>query len=175
MNEKLLLQLERLPPSARRSYLLRWTWRLIPVSLILMLVLHFANAGVSSLWGLLPLVILGPIGAWLGNIRFKDAGWMLDERGRLVVRERSLSRTTRMTRRERLVWTRISVMRIFSGKNVTFVASVAGAGSRPGIKARLLGYGLVARGDSRLRVRGLLHEDALDLANDLAKRSPTRS
>lgn len=169
------LQLERLPPSARRSYLLRWTWRLIPVSLILMLVLHFANAGVSSLWGLLPLVILGSIGAWLGNIRFKDAGWALDERGRLVVRERSLSRTTRMTRRERLVWTRISVMRIFSGKNVTFVASVAGAGSRPGIKARLLGYGLVARGDSRLRVRGLLHEDALDLVNTLAKRNPTRS
>jgi uncharacterized membrane protein YdbT with pleckstrin-like domain len=123
---------------------------------------------------LLPWAIFGPIGAWLGNIRFKDAGWQLDQRGRLVVRERSLSRTTRMTRRDRLVWTRVSKLRIASGRNVTFVASVAGAGSRPGIKARLLGYGLVSRGDSRLRVRGLLHEDALALVDELAKRGSAR-
>jgi uncharacterized membrane protein YdbT with pleckstrin-like domain len=165
-----LASLERLPPSARRSYLLRWTWRLLPLSVIIMLVLYFVPGGVHPLWGLLPWVILGPIGAWLGNVRFKDAGWRLDERGRLVVRERSLSRMTRITRRERLVWTRVSMLRFVSGKNVTFVSSVAGVGSRPGIKGRLLGYGLVARGDSRLRVRGLLHEDALALVDRLAKR-----
>jgi hypothetical protein len=62
------------------------------------------------------------------------------------------------------------MLRFVSGKNVTFVSSVAGVGSRPGIKGRLLGYGLVARGDSRLRVRGLLHEDALALVDRLAKR-----
>ncbi|HET9661728.1 MAG TPA: PH domain-containing protein [Thermomicrobiales bacterium] len=169
------MKLERLPPSARRSYLLRWTWRLLPLSLVIMLVLYLVPGGINPLWGLLPWAIFGPIGAWLGNIRFEDAGWRLDRRGRLVVRERSLSRTTRMTRQDRLVWTRVSKLRIVSGRNVTFVASVAGAGSRPGIKARLLGYGLVARGDSRLRVRGLLHEDALALVDDLAKRSPTRS
>ena len=121
-------------------------------------------------WGLLPLVILGPIGAVLGNWRFKDAGWMLDERGRLMVRERSFGRTTRLTRTERLVWSRVSVMRLFSGKNVTFVASVAGIGSRPGLLGRLIGYGLIAKGDSRLRVRGLLHDDALDLVDRLAQR-----
>jgi uncharacterized membrane protein YdbT with pleckstrin-like domain len=165
-----LANLERLPPSARRSYLLRWTWRVLPLSLIIMLVLYLVPGGVHPLWGLLPWVILGPIGAWLGNVRFKDAGWHLDERGRLMVRERSLSRTTRITRRERLVWTRVSMLRFVSGKNVTFVSSVAGVGSRPGIKGRLLGYGLVARGDSRLRVRGLLHEDALALVDRLAKR-----
>lgn len=165
-----LAHMERLPPSARRSYLLRWTWRLLPLSLIIMLVLYLVPGGVHPLWGLLPWIILGPIGAWLGNVRFKDAGWHLDERGRLVVRERSLSRTTRITRRERLVWTRVSMLRFVSGKNVTFVSSVAGVGSRPGIKGRLLGYGLVARGDSRLRVRGLLHEDALALVDRLAKR-----
>jgi uncharacterized membrane protein YdbT with pleckstrin-like domain len=165
-----LANLERLPPSARRSYLLRWTWRVLPLSLIIMLVLYLVPGGVHPLWGLLPWVILGPTGAWLGNVRFKDAGWHLDERGRLMVRERSLSRTTRITRRERLVWTRVSMLRFVSGKNVTFVSSVAGVGSRPGIKGRLLGYGLVARGDSRLRVRGLLHEDALALVDRLAKR-----
>jgi uncharacterized membrane protein YdbT with pleckstrin-like domain len=169
------MTLERLPPSARRSYLLRWTWRLLPLSLVIVLVLYLSPGGVSPLWGLLPWAIFGPIGAWLGNIRFKDAGWQLDQRGRLVVRERSLSRTTRMTRRDRLVWTRVSKLRIASGRNVTFVASVAGAGSRPGIKARLLGYGLVSRGDSRLRVRGLLHEDALALVDELAKRGSARS
>jgi uncharacterized membrane protein YdbT with pleckstrin-like domain len=168
------MTLERLPPSARRSYLLRWTWRLLPISLVIVLVLYLSPGGVSPLWGLLPWAIFGPIGAWLGNIRFKDAGWQLDQRGRLVVRERSLSRTTRMTRRDRLVWTRVSKLRIASGRNVTFVASVAGAGSRPGIKARLLGYGLVSRGDSRLRVRGLLHEDALALVDELAKRGSAR-
>ena len=162
-------ELQRLPPSARRSYLLRWIWRLIPLSLVLVLVLYFVP-GIHPIWGLLPLLIFGPIGALLGNIRFKDAGWRLDERGRLIVRERALSRTTRMTRRERLVWTRISMLRGVSGRNVTFVSSVAGAGSRPGIKAKLLGYGLVARGDSRLRVRGILHADALALVDQLAKR-----
>ncbi len=166
-------ELNRLPPSARRSYVLRWTWRLIPLSLILVLALYLVPGGTPALWGLLPLVFFGPIGAVLGNLRFKDAGWRLDERGRLIVRERALSRTTRMTRRERLVWTRISMLRVVSGRNVTFVSSVAGAGSRPGIKASILGYGLVARGDSRLRVRGILHEDALDLVDQLAKRLPT--
>ena len=165
-------ELQRLPPSARRSYLLRWTWRLIPLSLVLVLVLYFVP-GIHPIWGLLPLLIFGPIGALLGNIRFKDAGWRLDERGRLIVRERALSRTTRMTRRERLVWTRISMLRGVSGRNVTFVSSVAGAGSRPGIKAKLLGYGLVARGDSRLRVRGILHADALALVDQLAERPRT--
>lgn len=168
------MQLERLPPSARRSYLLRWTLRLLPISLGIALVLYLAGAGFSSLLGFLPLVIFGSIGAVLGNIRFKDAGWLLDEHHRLIVRERSLSRTTRMTRQDRLVWTRVSKLRIVSGRNVTFVASVAGAGSRPGIRARLLGYGLVARGDSRLRVRGILHEDAIDLADRLAKRHSIR-
>ena len=164
------MQLERLPPSARRSYLLRWVWRLIPISLLLVAVLAGAGMGVYAALGLLPLVILGPIGAVLGNWRFKDAGWMLDERGRLMVRERSFGRTTRLTRKERLVWTRVSVLRLFSGKNVTFVASVAGIGSRPGLLGRLIGYGLIAKGDSRLRVRGLLHDDALVLVDRLAKR-----
>ncbi len=163
-------ELQRLPPSARRSYLLRWSMRLAPLSLVLVLVLYLLPGGIPALWGLLPLVIFGPIGAVLGNIRFKDAGWRLDERGRLIVRERALSRTTRMTRRDRLVWTRISMLRGISGRNVTFVSSVAGAGSRPGIKASILGYGLAARSDSRLRVRGILHQDALDLVDQLARR-----
>ena len=167
--------LRRLPPSARRSYLLRWTMRVLPLSLALMLVLHFAPLGIHAFWGVLPLVIFGPIGALLGNIRFKDAGWLLDERGRLVTRERALSRTTRVTRCERLVWTRISVLRIVNGRNVTFVSSVAGAGARPGILARLIGTGLIARTDSRLRVRGLLREDALELVDQLAKRPGSTS
>lgn len=166
--------LRRLPASARRSYLLRWVWRLIPVSLILCLVLYFIP-DISAFWGLAPLVVLGPIGAILGNIRFKDAGWRLDERGRLAVRERALSRTTRLTTRPRIVWSRISMLRFFTAKNVTFLASVAGAGSRPGIKARILGSGLVARQDSRLRVRGLLDTEALDLVERLATHPATDS
>jgi uncharacterized membrane protein YdbT with pleckstrin-like domain len=161
---------ERLPPSARRSYVLRWTFRVLPISLLLVALLYFVPQDYSPLWGLLPLVIFGPIGALLGNIRFKDAGWRIDERGRLIVRERALSRTTRLTRKERLVWTRISMLRFVTGRNVTFVSSVAGAGARPGIKAMILGRHLVARSDSRLRVRGLLHEDALRLVNQLASR-----
>lgn len=161
--------LTRLPPSARRSYLLRWVWRLLPLSLVLVAVLYFVPLELHPLWGVLPLLVFGPIGALLGNIRFKDAGWRVDDTGRFITRERALSRTTRVTRRERLVWTRISMLRFVSGRNVTFVASVAGAGARPGIVARLLGTGLVARSDSRLRVRGILHDDALELVDQLAK------
>jgi uncharacterized membrane protein YdbT with pleckstrin-like domain len=167
--------LNRLPPSARRSYVLRWVWRLIPISLVLIAVLYFVPLEIHPLLGLLPIVIFGPIGAVLGNIRFKDAGWKVDDAGRLITRERALSRTTRVTRRERLVWTRISMLRIVSGRNVTFVSSVAGAGSRPGIMARVIGTGLVARNDSRLRVRGILREDALELVEQLAKRSGENS
>jgi len=165
--------IQRLPPSARRSYLLRWTWRLIPLSLILCLALYFVPSPISAWFGLVPLAIFGPIGAILGNIRFHDAGWALDERGHFVVRARALSRTTRLTRRQRIVWSRVSMMRFFTGKNVTFVCSVAGAGSRPGIKARILGYGLVARGDSRMRVRGMLAADAFELVDRLAERLRT--
>jgi hypothetical protein len=42
----------------------------------------------------------------------------------------------------------------------------------------VIGTGLVARNDSRLRVRGILREDALELVDQLAKRpgqaTPTR-
>lgn len=168
--QRLGQSLHRLPPSAKRSYLLRWVWRVLPISIICCLILHFTPGGISTWWGLLPLAIFGPIGAWLGNLRFEDAGWALDERGRVVTRERALSRTTRVTSRERLIWTRISRLRPFSGRNVTFVASVAGAGARPGIMARLLGTGLVARTDSRLRVRGLLDTEAYELVERLSRR-----
>lgn len=162
--------LKPLPSSAKRSYMLRWVYRLIPISLILVLIMYAVPGGVSPLWGFLPLVVLGPIGILLGSRRFKDAGWVLDDSGNFVVRARALSRTTRMTRRNRIVWTRISVMRIFSGRNVSFLASVAGAGTRPGIKARLLGYGLVARADGRFLIMGILDQDAHDLADRLTKR-----
>jgi len=166
--------LQRLPPSALRSYLLRWVWRLIPVSVALAVVFYLAPGGFGAIWGLTPLVVLGPIGALLGLVRFRDAGWALDEQGRLVVRERGLSRVTRSARRERLVWTRISRLRFFAGPNVTFVASVAGAGSRPGIKALLLGYGLAAQTDSRFRVRGLLDTQAEELVEQCSRHSGPR-
>lgn len=161
--------LQRLPLSARRSYLLRWVWRLIPVCAVLAFVLWFGQ--ISPVWGVLPLAIFGPIGAVLGLLRFRDAGWHLSERGNLIVRERALSRTTRITRKDRIIWTRVSRLRIFSGPNVTFNSSVAGAGARPGIVAKVFGRGLVARDDSRLRVRGLLDTDAFDLVDRLRRRS----
>ncbi len=166
--------LQGLPASALRSYLLRWVWRLIPVSVVLGLLFYVSPGGFGAVWGLTPLVVLGPIGALLGLIRFRDAGWRMDEQGRLVVRERGLSRVTRIARRERLVWTRISRLRMFAGPNVTFIASVAGAGSRPGIKALLLGYGLVAQIDSRLRVRGLLDTEAQELVQQCSRHSGQR-
>lgn len=159
--------LQRLPPSARRSYLLRWSYRALPVSLVLCVLLTLVP-NVNPLWGLVPFAVFGPIGAIVGNARFHDAGWVLDDHGRLAVRERAFSRTTRLTGRRRVIWSRISVMRLFTGKNVTFVASVAGAGSRPGLLAKILGYGLVARSDSRMRVRGILHDDALALVERLS-------
>ncbi|MCA9859701.1 MAG: hypothetical protein KC438_08260, partial [Thermomicrobiales bacterium] len=161
--------LHRLPPSARRSYLLRWVWRLLPVTSILVIGMYLIPGGLNPLWGGLPLVVIGAFGAWLGNIRFRDAGWRVDERGVLAVRERGLSRVTRVARRERLVWTRASQLRLFAGKNVTFVASVAGAGARPGILSKILGYGLVSRSDSRFRVRGLLDTEAIELIDRLGK------
>lgn len=163
--------LQRLPPSARRSYLLRWVWRLLPISLICCLILYSTPGGIGILWGLLPLAVFGPIGVWLGRRRFNDAGWAVDARGRVVTRERALSRTTRITNRERLIWVRISRLRPFSGRNVTFVGSVAGAGARPGILSRVLGTGLVARSDSRVRVRGLLDTEAYALMEELSRRS----
>ena len=159
--------LQQLPASARRSYLLRWVWRLLPVCIVLGLLLWAGQ--INPLWGVLPLIIFGPIGALLGIIRFRDAGWRLNERGDLIVRERGLSRTTRITRRERLIWSRVSRLRIFSGPNVTFTSSVAGAGARPGILAKLFGRGLVSRSDSRLRVRGLLDTEAFDLVDRLGQ------
>jgi len=166
--------LQRLPASALRSYLLRWIWRLIPVSLVLGIVLYLVPGGFGPVWGVTPLVVLGPVGAVLGLIRFRDAGWQLDQRGLLAVRERGLSRVTRIARRERLVWTRISRLRVFAGPNVTFIASVAGAGSRPGIKALVLGYGLVAQTDSRFRVRGLLDTEAQELVEQCSRHSDQR-
>lgn len=167
--------MHRLPPSALRSYLLRWVWRLIPISIILGWLFYEVPGGFGPLWGLAPLVLLGPIGAILGFIRFRDAGWWMDEQGRLVVRERGLSRITRVTNRERLIWMRVSRLRFFSGRNVMFIASVAGAGARPGILSHLIGYGLVSRGDSRFRVRGLLDTEAHQLTEACARHRATSS
>jgi len=58
----------------------------------------------------------------------------------------------------------------YINSTILTVASVAGIGSRPGLLGRLIGYGLIAKGDSRLRVRGLLHDDALVLVDRLAQR-----
>jgi putative membrane protein len=163
--------LERLPPSSRRPYVLRWTYRLLPLSLLLILLLSLSPWERSPLWGLLPWVVLGPVGAILGNIRFHDAGWRLDDAGFLIVRERNFSRTTRIARRQRIIWRRAVRIGLLRGKKGTFIASVAGAGSRPNLLGRLLGTGLKANSDSRFRVMAIPHDVALDLCDQLDPRS----
>lgn len=155
--------MQRLPPGSRRPYLLRWIYRLAPVSLLLCLLLAATPAGVSAWWGFLPLVVLGPVGMIYGYVRFRDAGWQVDDRGRLIVRARAFSRTTRVAPKRRLIWMRFSVLRLLSGRYGTFTASVAGAGSRPGIVARLLGHGLIARSNSRFRVMVMPREAAIEV------------
>jgi uncharacterized membrane protein YdbT with pleckstrin-like domain len=159
--------LNRLPPSSRRPYLLRWTYRLLPLSLALTLLLSLGTWDRSPLWGMLPWVVLGPVGAILGHYRFRDAGWKLDEQGFLIVCERNFSRTTRIARRQRIIWRRAVRIGLLRGKKGTFVASVAGAGSRPSIVARILGTGLRANADSRFRVMAMPHDVAVELCDEL--------
>jgi putative membrane protein len=127
--------LNSLPKRALRRYVFRAT---APV-----LVLLAAAALVSFLvfdlsWGFAALLLLLPA-AFYGWLRYRDAGWALEE-DRLVVRSRLLTRTTAIAPRRKLQWraTVRSPLQRRAGL-ATFQARVASGGGGTGLGVTDLG------------------------------------
>jgi putative membrane protein len=92
--------LNRPPARARRRYALQPTWGVLLFSVIATCLAAWIP-WTAWWWGALPLALV-PCGVLLGLWRYRDAGWALDSEDRLIVRGRSIERTTAITLRRRI-------------------------------------------------------------------------
>ncbi|CAA9533133.1 MAG: hypothetical protein AVDCRST_MAG49-42 [uncultured Thermomicrobiales bacterium] len=86
------LPLDRLPPRARPRYLLAGIRPPIVLTVVATVVAWRVDAA-PWWWGLAPLLVVPPA-ALLALLAYRDAGWAVDARDRLVVRNRAVARTT---------------------------------------------------------------------------------
>ena len=123
---------ERLPARARSRYIVAAIigWLL----LIALLFALFWWAPWAQIWWAVVGLTLTPLFALLGWLRFHDAGWTLTDDGRLLLRWRSIGRTTFITRRPRIQHRALSANPLQRRADlVTFHAAVPGSGGRVAI------------------------------------------
>ena len=90
--------LQRLPARALRRYVFRAT---IPALLLAAAAALIYLLALDSLLGGLPALLLIPLAAFYGWLRYRAAGWAFEE-GRLITRFRRLARSTAIAPRRRL-------------------------------------------------------------------------
>lgn len=88
------------PRRALRRYLLGDVWSFLVLAGVATGVVRVTGR-VEWWWGLAPLVA-APFALIHGALRYRDAGWTIDPAERLIVRDRQLARTTKLTQRRRL-------------------------------------------------------------------------
>jgi putative membrane protein len=122
--------LKRLPPRARRRYI-------VSASIGWVIMIGIA-AGVTwrffdfPVWWVLSLLIVTPLFAVFGDLRYRDAGWYVD-RGSFLLRWRGVSRVTVITQVRRLQHRRLQSDPFQRRSDlVTFRTAVASGGSLEG-------------------------------------------
>lgn len=100
-------EIERLPARSRARYIVEtsvgWVVMVLVVSLV---VWRFLDIPLWWLW-VLGLGLLTPVFAWLGNQRYADAGWLIDD-SRILLRWRLVGRTTMLTRVQRIQYRKLT-------------------------------------------------------------------
>jgi putative membrane protein len=95
------MTLARLPQRARRRYLGGPVYSVLALTVILIIAAALIP-GIPWTWGLWGLVLVPVMALW-GLLRYRDTGWWLgDDDRRLVIRERRIDRLTIVTERRRL-------------------------------------------------------------------------
>ena len=120
--------LARLPARSRRRYIIETSigWA-ITVTIASLIAWRFLDIPLWWLW-MLGLGLLTPVFAWLGNWRYKDAGWQIDN-GRFMLRWRSVGRTTMLTRVQRIQYRKLTASLLQRRASlVSFETSVAAGG-----------------------------------------------
>lgn len=121
-------ELARLPARSRRRYIIETSigW-VIMVCIASLIVWRFLDIPLWWLW-MLGLGLLTPVFAWLGNWRYKDAGWLIDN-GRFLLRWRTVGRTTMLTRVQRIQYRKLTASLLQRRASlVSFETSVAAGG-----------------------------------------------
>jgi uncharacterized membrane protein YdbT with pleckstrin-like domain len=93
------IRFNRPPARAQRRYILPLVWVTASVAAIAIVISALTSGG--PWWGA-PLLFLVPLAALLGLWQYRDAGWTFDGNDRLIVRGRTLGRSTAVTLRRRL-------------------------------------------------------------------------
>ncbi|MGH2583696.1 MAG: PH domain-containing protein [Dehalococcoidia bacterium] len=119
--------LHRPPSRARIRYLLNPVWGVLILSAVVLLIGVWVPWA-SWWWGLIPLACTPPA-ALLGLWRYRDTGWALDATDRVIVRGRSLGRTTVVAQRRRIQQREVS-RTVFQrrARLATFRAGIAAGG-----------------------------------------------
>lgn len=119
---------ERLPARSRPRYIVETSigW-VITVGIASLIVWRFLDIPLWWLW-MLGLALLTPVFGWLGNWRYRDAGWLIDN-GRFLLRWRSVGRTTMLTRVQRIQYRKLTANPLQRRASlVSFETSVAAGG-----------------------------------------------
>lgn len=121
-------ELARLPARSRRRYIIETSigW-VITIGIASLIVWRFLDIPLWWLW-MLGLALLTPVFGWLGNWRYKDAGWLINN-GRFLLRWRSVGRTTMLTRVQRIQYRKLTASPLQRRASlVSFETSVAAGG-----------------------------------------------
>jgi putative membrane protein len=122
--------LRSLPARARRRYIVAASigW-VITVAIAAVIVWRFLDFPV---WWVLLALAVTPVFAWLGNLRYRDAGWLVED-GRFLLRWRGTSRVTVLTQVRRLQYRGLRADPFQRRADLaTFRTAVASGGSREG-------------------------------------------
>jgi putative membrane protein len=122
--------MRRLPGRARRRYIVAasigWVITVLIAAVITWRFLDFPVAIV------LAALVVTPVFAWFGNLRYLDAGWAVDG-GQFLLRWRAASRVTVLTQVKRLQYRSLRADPFQRRADlVTFQTAVASGGSREG-------------------------------------------
>ena len=128
-------QFQRLPATSKRMYSMFWVYRIIGLTIALV-VLDWASPDIRfEHLMILGLLLLAIPGYFYGRRQFSDAGWLLNSDRELIVRERHVNRRTIICPADRLQWRGMKQMMLPGRKPgaATVVGYVAASGKVDGV------------------------------------------
>lgn len=169
-------QIQRLPVSSKRMYSLFWVYRVIGLTIALMLLdlvspeIRFAHLTIAGI------LLLAIPGYFYGRRQFTDAAWLLDDKRELIVRERHINRRTLMCSTDRLQWSGMKQLHLPGRKPgpATVVGYVAASGKVDGVAKAFVQIGWPVF-DGRFRIRGIPRVEAEDLLERMGPDDSPRS
>ncbi len=157
-------QFQRLPASSKRMYSMFWVYRIVGLTVALV-VLDWASPDIQfEHLMILGLLLLAIPGYFYGRRQFADTGWLLNSDREFIVRERHINRRTIVCPADKLQW-RGMKQTTLPGRApgaATIVAYVAASGKVDGVAKGFVPVGWPVF-DGRLRIRGIPASEAMDL------------